>query len=490
MPSLRLVRLFQVSENDSISRSICFLCRTRLHEFRDFQLRCLEVQDVLQSESTPVVKEEPLDEAEEAGPSSEAAPQSEADAELTTATEEILQPTEVAAEHGKIPKPTFRLVTKRVKYDHEKKTECSICGEKIHDSRMEGHQNKHKGLQPYKCMHGCVNVSFHSRQVQLYHYRNMHSAQQYECDICDKLFQSRKKLYDHKRVAHTSRTKVCSICGKAFLTPSALKDHMNYHNPNRERKFPCPVHKNWRMKLHMKIHDNDDESRRTRSSAKQDLLEPPRVQSDGGVDCTENPIEQVDAGEEHFSSFETGKVKMELEAEPEQAQYSDAVVAGSSSWVECGGEPERELQPTTATECSSQQQDESNSESEQQQSSNFSRKRRSNPLINCPICGKQIKESAVEGHQNLHNDHRPYKCERGCDDVDFHCRTSRKNHYRFAHSTQQECDICHKLYTSEASLANHKKYMHAEKRFNCAFCDKAFTTSAHTKQHMKKNHLY
>lgn len=141
---------------------------------------------------------------------------------------------------------------------------------------------------------------------------------------------------------------------------------MNNHDPNCERKFTCPVcnsafDKNWRLKLHMKVHDNDDKG----SSAKQDLLEPSR---------------------------QTG-----LEAEPEQAQYSEAYVAGSFS-----AEIERELKPTLqkSTECSSHQQDELDPESDRQQ---FSRKRKANPLKKCAICGKQVKLSDMEGHQNQHD---------------------------------------------------------------------------------------
>lgn len=558
----------EISENDTLSRLICLICRTRLQEFHEFQLRCLEVQDVLRSQQIPDTKEGFVVEA-----AAEMELSTEADAGTIVIPEKNLRAaTSVAKDGNEIPHPTFRLVTdwakncsvcdkvfsnrktlrEHMKYHHQTSLEipCPVCNvpflkgwrmaahmeshgndNKIpgkgpnaqrdllespliltdptliqtnHDKASNtavaeyqvtdqpsapkdrnripkpafrlvtnwkkptvktkrsipgelvvwtGYQNKHTGLQAYKCMYGCQNMSFHRCNAQNLHHKNVHHKLSYECDACKMSFQSNQSLYKHKQFAHTSKARACSICDTVFQNGKVLTEHMKHHVKN-DTEIPCPVcnvpfHKGWRMTVHLKTHENSNKDPGKESNVKQDLLKSP-------LESAENQTDHDEASK----------------ADGLQAESFKPVVAG------------RDLQSTylESEDCDSLQHDEMSSDLEHQQNS-------MPQLINCPVCGQQVQESDMEGHQNEHFDYRPYDCERGCNGVSFNCESSREDHYQLVHDAQHECDICHKMYRSKASLWYHKRNTHIEDGFKCIFCDEVFPTSLHAKEHMKKVHL-
>ncbi|XP_065083821.1 zinc finger protein 22-like [Ochlerotatus camptorhynchus] len=264
-----------VSEDDSIGRSICASCRTQLTEFRDFKLRCLEVQEAMQGDCYTIVEEDlsPFDGAEEVPPSEE-------DLILTIDIAEQSQPVEPKAESIRDQKePTRRRKKlhhlqrieiaksgrKRYVYDlkevyRNQLEKCSTCEKMIPKGRMEGHQNMHQGLRPFWCERGCESLAFHCQQLRLHHYRNTHDGELHECDVCHKSYRSKRSLNYHKKDVHSAKDFACSVCSQAFASNARLKQHMKYHN--REKNHPCSkcsysFYSNHDLKKHLRTHEND-----------------------------------------------------------------------------------------------------------------------------------------------------------------------------------------------------------------------------------------
>lgn len=115
---------FQVSKDDNVSLFICAGCRRRLHEFREYQLRCLEVQNVLLRKSIAVEKSE----------------------------EDLQQHTiEVHEEQQPTTEADAPVVRKRSRFCRQEndssstKVTCTTCDKKVFQYRLEGHQNRHQG---------------------------------------------------------------------------------------------------------------------------------------------------------------------------------------------------------------------------------------------------------------------------------------------------------------------------------------------------------
>lgn len=98
------------------------------------------------------------------------------------------------------------------------KEECLTCGKLVERARMDGHRNRHLGLQPFQCVQsGCV-ARFACKVALRLHRNNVHSEAQYPCSMCDRVFTSKKKYYDHRMNVHSGKCFSCDICGARFRT--------------------------------------------------------------------------------------------------------------------------------------------------------------------------------------------------------------------------------------------------------------------------------
>ncbi|XP_029727626.2 zinc finger protein 665-like [Aedes albopictus] len=133
-----------------------------------------------------------------------------------------------------------------VKYDPKKrqyiyeKEPCSLCKRMIKVIFMEGHLNRHKGIQPYKCEMGCTEEKFHCKFQRKTHYNDVHGWNAYECHICHQYFSSNRSCMIHKAKAHAHGHE-CQECFTVFATSSGLKKHIAKTRHTKTRKDTQPI---------------------------------------------------------------------------------------------------------------------------------------------------------------------------------------------------------------------------------------------------------
>lgn len=274
-----------ISEDDTTSRFICATCRTRLTEFRDFKWRCLEVQELLQGELYAVVEDEvPLVEVKDIQDSIE-----EESFEIVDVVESLevendtviiepdhqksksSQPTNKQKRHQLQRIEYTKTGRKRYVYDlkevyRNQLVKCSTCAKMIPKVRLEGHQNMHQGIRPFRCERGCNDRNFHCQQLRLHHYRNTHDGERHECDVCCKTYRSLRSLNYHKKDVHSEKPFLCSKCPQAFSSNSRLRQHLKYHN--REKNHPCfqckySFYSKADLKKHSKRHEQNSDGANT-----------------------------------------------------------------------------------------------------------------------------------------------------------------------------------------------------------------------------------
>ncbi|XP_001658769.2 zinc finger protein 34 [Aedes aegypti] len=229
-----------VSQSDRISHWICVLCRIRMQEFRDYQTRCWEVQEVLMNEIATnddeigtfplnIQKDEiSVDDLFEVGSFSDEdidevennlyniSPQKEQIVCLNTPDNpEIVRTTNTEGSDKKGYKG--RHIT------------CNICGKEVQRLRFDNHMNGHLGLRPYKCERGCKAEYFACKYKRQGHYRKVHDGVKHLCGFCDRSFGTRQGLFSHKRRHHTTSTHKCNICHQMFSSENLLKRHSKTH---------------------------------------------------------------------------------------------------------------------------------------------------------------------------------------------------------------------------------------------------------------------
>ncbi|XP_073812583.1 uncharacterized protein isoform X26 [Musca autumnalis] len=108
---------------------------------------------------------------------------------------------------------------------------CEICGHvAVSQPKLKRHiyrvHTSHK--VPTQCEY-CLKW-YPSRANMLVHVNNVHTYNEYQCDICDHVASSRSAYHQHKRSKHgTVKEHKCAVCGKPFKSPGVLKQHMATH---------------------------------------------------------------------------------------------------------------------------------------------------------------------------------------------------------------------------------------------------------------------
>nr|XP_029726035.1 zinc finger protein 878-like isoform X2 [Aedes albopictus] len=182
----------EISNEDSIRRFCCAMCRIRLEEFRNFHLRCLEVQTQLLNSNVTVVKVEP-----------------------TETTAEDFESSKIVEEtHG------------------EQSIQCNVChkvikGSKHLKDRLRYHMVIH-GPRKYACTM-CEKAfvkSSHLKDHMKVH--NKIDEEPVECKVCHKMLKNMNSFRVHK-ISHGPKKHVCVICDKAYAVRQNLKKHMQSH---------------------------------------------------------------------------------------------------------------------------------------------------------------------------------------------------------------------------------------------------------------------
>nr|XP_029724040.1 zinc finger protein 808-like isoform X1 [Aedes albopictus] len=104
------------------------------------------------------------------------------------------------------------------------KKECPLCNRMIKLPFLEGHLNRHKGVQPFECKMGCME-KFRCKIERNTHYRDVHGWKAHRCDFCQQYFHSHRSCILHKAKVHSSGFK-CQECFTAFASRSGLHRHM------------------------------------------------------------------------------------------------------------------------------------------------------------------------------------------------------------------------------------------------------------------------
>ncbi|XP_050092180.1 zinc finger protein 595-like [Anopheles aquasalis] len=234
---------------------ICSLCAGKVEDFYQFRRKCWVVQESIvelirkhysevpemSPEQETDVNDSDMDEQEE--------DVAETEANVTSMDVFIELAPNRSGDSGQRNRPL-----------QNAKEECLTCGKLVERVRMDGHRNRHLGLEPYQCLQSGCTASFACKVALRLHRNNLHSEGQYPCSLCDRVFTSKKKYYDHKMNVHSGKCFSCDICGARFSTNIKLNRHTVIHSS--ERPFACQLcpkafYRNSNLKVHMRSHTKE-----------------------------------------------------------------------------------------------------------------------------------------------------------------------------------------------------------------------------------------
>ncbi|EDS38530.1 gastrula zinc finger protein XLCGF7.1 [Culex quinquefasciatus] len=94
---------------------------------------------------------------------------------------------------------------------------CPICGEMVSLETLEGHQNRHAGVQPFTCdIPGCGAKLYSQLALRQHRSRHKSASKFYDCGVCGKRIKSAAYWLIHRK-SHTEEPRFsCDICGKKF----------------------------------------------------------------------------------------------------------------------------------------------------------------------------------------------------------------------------------------------------------------------------------
>ncbi|XP_055631525.1 zinc finger protein 567-like isoform X2 [Toxorhynchites rutilus septentrionalis] len=126
------------------------------------------------------------------------------------------------------------------KSDRPEKVICSICGELVSQQGLEGHLNRHLGVQPFACdIEGCGAKLYSKFALQQHRSRHKSTNRYYDCEVCGKRIKGTAYWLIHRKI-HTDEPRFqCDICGKKFRRKCKLKVHSTVHSGIAE--FPCEI---------------------------------------------------------------------------------------------------------------------------------------------------------------------------------------------------------------------------------------------------------
>ncbi|XP_058826974.1 zinc finger protein 2-like [Topomyia yanbarensis] len=94
---------------------------------------------------------------------------------------------------------------------------CELCGKTMDIVRMDGHKNRHLGLQPYEC-ETCGDKFNCKLNLRIHWRRNHVQGEETACTICGKIFPSKIAAHSHMKCVHAERKLQCTLCPLKFFT--------------------------------------------------------------------------------------------------------------------------------------------------------------------------------------------------------------------------------------------------------------------------------
>lgn len=128
--------------------------------------------------------------------------------------------------------------------EHFKKFECDECSETfVGDRAFQYHQRRCKNKDPlasstFECKE-CNRKFIQQRYLKKHIYELHNKKTQFQCEICDKIFNRRSNYDEHQLIHKNIYLCKCEICSKSFRTPSALKLHERMHTG--EKPYKCDI---------------------------------------------------------------------------------------------------------------------------------------------------------------------------------------------------------------------------------------------------------
>ncbi|XP_029734175.1 zinc finger protein 681 [Aedes albopictus] len=120
------------------------------------------------------------------------------------------------------------------------KVVCPTCGELVSQQGLEGHLNRHLGVQPFPCdVEGCEAKLFSKFALQQHRSRHKSSNRYFDCKVCGKRIKGSAYWLLHKKIHEEEPRFGCDICGKKFRRKCKLKVHSTVHSGIAE--YPCEI---------------------------------------------------------------------------------------------------------------------------------------------------------------------------------------------------------------------------------------------------------
>ncbi|XP_058443331.1 zinc finger protein 17-like [Malaya genurostris] len=122
--------------------------------------------------------------------------------------------------------------------NRQEKVVCPTCGELVSQQVLEGHLNRHLGVQPFSCdFEGCDAKLYSKFALQQHRSRHKSANRYFDCNVCGKRIKGTAYWLIHRKL-HTDEPRFsCDICGKRFRRKCKLKLHSTVHTGIAE--FPC-----------------------------------------------------------------------------------------------------------------------------------------------------------------------------------------------------------------------------------------------------------
>ncbi|XP_077286702.1 uncharacterized protein LOC143908921 [Arctopsyche grandis] len=243
----------QVTESESLPKTMCNMCFDLLNKFSDFKLLCIKSDFTLRNCETfngnkyDDIKVELLDSFD----SNSKLKLDEFESILKksdNSDEEVLNETNFIPDFDvgrkidsvfEIPKSMIKNNKKRKSKDRRLKSmekkcmkkknknryTCSVCNKKFgRAERFEAHKLTHH------------EVSFQSHQsIHINKFKSL------ECVTCGKKYKTTATLRNHQKIHRERKDYVCHICGGSFRSSAGLQSHVDTHQENREKNHECKI---------------------------------------------------------------------------------------------------------------------------------------------------------------------------------------------------------------------------------------------------------